>query len=95
MEEKANPTASPGPILDYTFGWGALPGREIKLVGIEERAWWRSLGPSAVVPLDIAGNLRELIVKGAYDATLCRWFIADIDYGSGGPDETLMGRLGR
>ena len=84
-----------GPILNYVFGWGALPGREIKLVSIEERAWWRSLGPSAVVTFDIEGNVRDLVIKGTYDGQLCRWFIAGIDYGSGGRDETLRGRLER
>ncbi|MBK8158444.1 MAG: hypothetical protein IPK59_06625 [Rhodospirillaceae bacterium] len=97
-EVRDNPLPSDEPdgsILNYVFGWGALPGREIKLISIEERAWWRSLGPSAVVTLDIEGNVRDLVIKGEYDGKLCRWFIADIDYGSGGPDETLRGRLER
>jgi hypothetical protein len=97
-EGRDNPLPSDepdGPILNYVFGWGAMPGRKIKLVSIEERGWWRSLGPSAVVTLDIAGQVRDLVIKGEYDGKLCRWFIADIDYGSGGPDETLRGRLER
>nr|WP_298684935.1 hypothetical protein [uncultured Dongia sp.] len=84
-----------GPILHIVFGWGALPNRPIKLISVEKRPWWRSLGPSALVTLDIAGNTRELIVKGMFNELTCLWRIDDIDYGSGGPDETLRGRLER
>lgn len=88
--------APDGPILDVLFGWGALPNRPIRVLGVEAAPWWQSLGDDhmAVITLDIAGNERVLTLKGHYDAPVFNWEIADIDYGDGS-DETLRERLER
>jgi hypothetical protein len=85
-----------GPILDYIFGWGALPNREIKLVGVTEAPWWQGLFAKnlALVTITINGNERDLTLKGEYDALTFNWQIADIDYGEGA-GENLRDRLER
>lgn len=90
-----------GPILDDVFGWGALPNRPIKVVGVATAPWWHALGwkglggsDLAIITLEIAGNERDLTLKGHYDAPTFNWEIADIDYGEGG-GETLRERLER
>jgi hypothetical protein len=83
-----------GPILDYVFGWGALPNREIKLVRVAAAPWWQGLFTDnlALVTITINGNERDLTLKGAYDAPTFNWQIADIDYGEGA-GESLRERL--
>lgn len=90
-----------GSILDDVFGWGALPNRSIKVVGIDTAPWWRGLGwdglgggELAVITLEIAGNERDLTLKGHYEIATFNWEIADIDYGDGS-GETLRERLER
>ncbi|MDY0872917.1 hypothetical protein [Dongia rigui] len=85
-----------GPILDYVFGWGALPNREIKLLSVTEAPWWQSLITKhlALVTITINGNERDLTLKGQYDADTFNWRIADIDYGDGA-GESLRERLER
>jgi hypothetical protein len=85
-----------GPILDYVFGWGALPNREIKLESVRAAPWWHGLFTDnlALVTITINGNERELTLKGHYDAPTFNWQIADIDYGDGA-GEALSERLER
>ncbi|WP_374654820.1 hypothetical protein [Dongia sp.] len=85
-----------GPILDYVFGWSALPGREIELISVRAAPWWQSLVTRdlACVTLTINGNARELTLRGEYCAEIYTWQIADIDYGDGA-GETLRVRLER
>jgi hypothetical protein len=85
-----------GPILDYVFGWGALPNRDIKLIAVRDAPWWQGLVTQdlALVTISINGNERELTLKGEYNAEIFTWKIADIDYGEGA-GETLRERLER
>ena len=85
-----------GPILDYVFGWGALPNREIKLVRVSEAPWWQGLLTDnlAIVTISINGNESDLTLQGSYDAPVFNWEIADIDYGDVA-GETLRERLER
>lgn len=94
---KPLPSSTPdGPILDYVFGWGALPNREIKLLGVREAPWWQGLVTKdlALVTISINGNERDLTLKGTYVPDLFTWRIADIDYGEGS-GESLRERLVR
>ncbi|WP_342362318.1 hypothetical protein [Terrarubrum flagellatum] len=89
------PASEPdGPILHLVLGWGALPNREIILNRVASTP-----APDgerrATVDLGIAGNARRLIVTGVFDSQAKRWRIADIDYGSGSLDATLIGRMRR
>lgn len=85
-----------GPILHEIFGWGALPNREIKLIVVTKAPWWRGLTTDnlALVTLNIAGNDRDLTLKGHYDELTFNWEIDEIDCGEGA-DETLRERLQR
>ncbi len=49
----------------------------------------------ANVDLTIDGNDRPLVLTGVLNERGKTWQIDDIDYGSGGPDRTLRGRLER
>ena len=49
----------------------------------------------AKVDLPINGNPRPLILTGRFNEQGEAWQIDDIDYGEGGPDRTLRGRLER
>jgi hypothetical protein len=66
-----------------TYGPSAKPGAAITLIDIAERPWWLSFANSARVTLAIDGVKQILIVKGYFDWVACRWFITDIEYGSG------------
>jgi hypothetical protein len=79
-----------GPILDVLLGWGALPNRKIELVSIAPDG-----ADAATVDLTIDGNPVRLQLKGVFDPLQQTWRIDDIDYGPGGPDRTLRGRLER
>ncbi|WP_374384584.1 hypothetical protein [Dongia sp.] len=65
------------------YGPGARPGAAITLIEVTERPWWYSFGNSARVTLSIDGVKQILIVKGYFDRVACRWFVIDIEYGSG------------
>jgi len=84
------PTEPEGPILHVLFGWGALPNRRVALVSVDAVS-----GSSAAINLTIAGNPVRLLLSGVYDESAKSWRIDDIDYGEGGPDRTLRGRLMR
>jgi hypothetical protein len=84
------PTEPEGPILHILFGWGALPRRKIEIVSITADGDGR-----AKVDLTINGNPRSLVLTGRFNQTGKAWQIDDIDYGGGGPDRTLRGRLER
>jgi hypothetical protein len=88
------PDTPDGPILDYVFGWGALPGRKIDLISVRAAPWWQRLATSdlARVTITINDNERDLTVSGEYIPELLTWRIADIDYGDGA-GETLRERL--
>lgn len=90
------PDTPEGPILDYVFGWGAMPNREINLLRVGEAPWWQGLLTQnlALVTITINGNERDLTLKGEYDAPTFNWQIADIDYGEGA-GESLRERLER
>ncbi len=93
---KPSPADTPeGPILDYVFGWGALPNRDIKLLAVGPAPWWQGLliDNLALVTISINGNERDLTLKGKYSAQTFTWKIADIDYGEGAG--TLAERLAR
>ena len=79
-----------GPILDLLFGWGALPNRPIMLLDVKLAG-----DKTAVIDLTIAGNPGTLTLSGRFDPLMKSWQIDDIDYGPGGPDRTLRGRLQR
>ncbi len=90
-----------GPILDFIFGWGALPNREIKLIAFREAPWWQGLvtkklatGNLVLVTLSINGYERELTLQGEYVPEIFTWRIADIDYGEGSLREWLAKRGG-
>ena len=84
------PSEPEGPILHILFGWGALPKRKIEIRSITADG-----EDKAKIDLTINGNPRPLVLTGLYNAQGSAWQIDDIDYGSGGPDETLRGRLER
>ena len=89
--DRVPPASEPeGPILDLLFGWGALPNRPIVLVDVKPGG-----GNSTVVDLTISGNPGTLTLTGRFDPLMKSWQIDDIDYGPGGPDRTLRGRLQR
>ena len=90
------PDTMEGPILNYTFGWGALPNREIKLLRVTEAPWWQGLFAKnlACVTITINGTERNLTLKGHYDAPTFNWEIADIDY-EDGAGESLRERFQR
>lgn len=94
MPPEVAATIQEGPILHEIFGWGALPNRPIELVAVTKAPWWKSLTQEnlALVTLNIAGNERDLTLKGHYHAPTFSWQIEDIDYGEGS-DETLRERL--
>jgi hypothetical protein len=84
------PSEPEGPILDLLFGWGALPKRKIEILSVTAAG-----ADKAKVDLTIDGNARPLILTGRYNNQGSTWQIDDIDYGDGGPDRTLRGRLER
>jgi hypothetical protein len=84
------PDEPTGPILDLLLGWGAPPNRKVELVSIT-----REDADQATVALAIDGNPTQLKLKGVFDPLQQTWRIEDIDYGGGGPDRTLRGRLER
>ena len=84
------PTELEGPILHTLFGWGALPKRRIEIRSVIAD------GPDqATVHLAVNGTPRLLVLTGRFNTQANSWQIDDIDYGNGGPDETLRGRLER
>jgi hypothetical protein len=89
--ERVAPQDEPiGPILDPLLGWGALPNRKVELAAVAPD------GADAVtVDLAIDRNPVRLRLKGIFDPLQATWRIDDIDYGAGGPDTTLRGRLER
>src|SRR3954466_1155945 len=84
------PTQPEGPILHLLFGWGALPKRKIEILSITADG-----ADKAKVDLTINGDDRPLVLTGRFNAEGKTWQIDDIDYGAGGPDRTLRGRLQR
>jgi hypothetical protein len=84
------PSAPEGPILDILFGWGALPKRKIVIRSVTYES-----DNKADIDLTINGNPRPLVLTGRYNEQGGSWQIDDIDYGDGGPDRTLRGRLER
>jgi len=84
------PSEPDGPILDILFGWGALPHRKIEIRSVTAQG-----KDQAVVDLTINGNPRPLVLTGRFNDQGRTWQLDDIDYGEGGPDRTLRGRLER
>jgi hypothetical protein len=84
------PSESDGPILHLLFGWGALPKRKIEILSVTADG-----SNKAKVDLTINGNARLLVLTGRFNEPGKTWQIDDIDYGEGGPDRTLRGRLER
>jgi hypothetical protein len=84
-----------GPILHLFLGWGAFPNREITLNGVTAAP--AADGKSrATVDITIEGYHRlPLVLTGVFDRQAKRWHIADIDYGAGSLDTTLVGRMRR
>jgi hypothetical protein len=91
VKDRVLPPSEPeGPILHLLFGWGALPHRKIEVISVTADG-----ADKAKVALAINGNPRPLILTGRFSAQGKTWQIDDIDYGDGGPDRTLRGRLER
>ena len=91
VKDRTLPPGEPeGPILHLLFGWGALPKRKIEVVSVTAEGT-----DKAKVDLTIDGNDRPLVLNGIFNQSGKTWQIDDIDYGSGGPDRTLRGRLER
>jgi hypothetical protein len=84
------PSEPEGPILHILFGWGALPKRKIEIRSVTYES-----DNKAQIDLTINGNPRPLVLTGRYNEQGGGWQIDDIDYGDGGPDRTLRGRLER
>jgi hypothetical protein len=84
------PTELEGPILHTLFGWGALPHRKIDILSVNADS-----ANQATVDLTIDGHPRLLVLTGIFNQQGKAWQIDDIDYGEGGPDHTLRGRLER
>jgi|AraplaMF_Col_mMF_1032025.scaffolds.fasta_scaffold00048_93 hypothetical protein len=84
------PSELEGPILDILFGWGALPRRRIEILSVIADA-----ANQATVDLTIDGHPRLLVLTGKVNEEGKTWQIDDIDYGAGGPDQTLRERLER
>ncbi|MBI2256550.1 MAG: hypothetical protein HYU58_18150 [Proteobacteria bacterium] len=78
------------------LGWGALPNREIKLLGVTAAPWWQGLMTQnlALVTITINNNESNLTLKGKYPAEAYNWQIVDIDYGEGA-GESLRERFER
>jgi hypothetical protein len=91
VADRTLPPGEPeGPILDLLFGWGALPKRKIEIQSVTAAG-----RTQAKIALTINGNARPLLLSGRYNEQGKTWQIDDIDYGEGGPDRTLRGRLER
>jgi hypothetical protein len=91
VQDRTLPPSEPdGPILDILFGWGALPKREIEILSVKAEG-----ADKARVDLTINGNARPLVLTGRVNQATKTWQIDDIDYGEGGPDRSLRGRLQR
>jgi hypothetical protein len=91
VKDRAPPPGEPeGPILHLLFGWGALPKRKIEVVSVTADG-----ADKAKVALTINGIPRPLELTGIFNVQGKTWQIDDIDYGEGGPDRTLRGRLER
>ena len=84
------PNEPEGPILHLLFGWGALPKRKIEILSVKADG-----DNKAKVDITINGNDRPLILTGRRNEQGQAWQIDDIDYGEGGPDRSLRGRLER
>jgi hypothetical protein len=84
------PDEPDGPILHLLFGWGALPRRKIEIRAVKPDG-----AGKAKIDLTINGNPRPLVLTGLYSEAGKTWQIDDIDYGEGGLDRTLRGRLAR
>jgi hypothetical protein len=91
VKDRTLPPSEPeGPILHLLFGWGALPHRKIEVISVTADG-----AGKAKVDLTINGNDRLLVLTGVFSEQGKTWQIDDIDYGDGGPDRTLRGRLER
>jgi hypothetical protein len=91
VRDRTLPPSEPeGPILHILFGWGALPKRKIEILSVKA-----ARTDQAKVDLTINGNARPLVLTGRFNEEGQAWQIDDIDYGEGGPDRTLRGRLER
>jgi len=91
VKDRTLPPSEPdGPILHILFGWGALPKRRIEILSVNADGT-----NQATVDLTINGTPRLLVLTGVFNQAGNTWQIDDIDYGNGGPDETLRGRLER
>jgi len=91
VKDRTLPPGEPdGPILHLLFGWGLLPHRKLEILSVVMGSDNR-----ATVDLTINGNDRLLALTGKFNDTAKTWQIDDIDYGGGGPDRTLRGRLQR
>jgi hypothetical protein len=71
-----------GPILNALFGWGVLPGLEVKLDKVAPA--FDGTGAATLVRVDVdipdRGGKRQILVRPVYEDGA--WRIADITYGS-------------
>jgi hypothetical protein len=65
-----------GPILNAFFGWGVLPGHEVKLGAVAAVS-----GDAVAVEFTALGEPRRIVVHAVREGG--NWRIADIDYGRG------------
>jgi hypothetical protein len=84
-----NPTNVPiGPILNAFFGYGVLPGHEVKLGAVTANA-----GDGVSVEFTAQGEPRRITVYAVREGEA--WRIADIDYGRGDSYVAYLRRLAR
>jgi hypothetical protein len=77
-----------GPILHAFFGWGVLPGHEVKLGAVTLAS-----GDAVAVELTAQGEPRRVVVRAVREAG--SWRIADLDYGRGDGYVAYLRRLAR
>ena len=77
----ASPNAPIGPVLNAFFGWGVLPGTEVK-IGKVARVSGSEYGPATVsVELNYRGEHHKVLVRAVQENEA--WRVADISYDSG------------
>lgn len=75
------PNEPEGPVLNAFFGWGVLPGTEIK-IGKVARVSGKDPGPATVsVKINYRGKDHGILVRAVTENGA--WRIADISYDSG------------
>lgn len=77
-----------GPVLNAFYGWGVLPGHEVKLGAVTDAS-----GDAVAVEFTVQGEPRRIVVHAVREAG--SWRIADIDYGRGDGYVAYLRRLAR